>query len=137
MCNHNESPLQGEDIYWRRRPYPTFSIGLISVAPSELGRVAGGLLVSLMILAGAVTSCSKRVEYDRSTLVATRSTGININTASADDFDKLPNIGGKTAENIIRFRTENGPFRRVEHLMLIRGISEERFLEFRPFIKTE
>ena len=46
-------------------------------------------------------------------------------------------IGRKTAESIVEFREANGPFRRVEHLMQIRGISEERFLELRPFIKTK
>ena len=62
---------------------------------------------------------------------------ININTASVDELEKLPYIGRKTAEKIIQFREENGPFRRVEHLMQIRGISEKRFLEIQPFLKAE
>jgi len=65
------------------------------------------------------------------------SEAININTATAADFEKLPYIGRKTAESIVQFRQENGPFRRVEHLMQIRGISEKRFLEIQQFLKAE
>ena len=62
---------------------------------------------------------------------------ININTATAAEIEKLPGIGRKTAEAIVAFRDENGPFRRPEQLLLIRGISESRFAEFRQFIRTE
>jgi DNA uptake protein ComE-like DNA-binding protein len=46
-------------------------------------------------------------------------------------------VGRKTAEAIVQFRSENGPFRRPEDLLLIRGVSEQRFVELRPFIRTE
>ena len=89
-----------------------------------------------LIICFVFVSCSARIEQvvadDRST------TGtVNINVASVDELEKLPHIGKKTAESIVEFRQLNGPFRRVEHLMQIRGISEERFAELRPFIKTE
>lgn len=60
-----------------------------------------------------------------------------MNTASVDELEKLPYIGRKTAEAIVQFRTENGPFRRPEHLMQVRGISETRFIELRPILRTE
>ena len=62
---------------------------------------------------------------------------ININTATVDELEKLPHIGSKTAEAIVRFRTENGPFRRPEDLMQIRGMSETRFGEISQNIRTE
>lgn len=62
---------------------------------------------------------------------------ININTATAVELEKLPHIGQKTAEMIVQFRAENGPFRRVEQIMQIRGISETRFTEIRQYLKTE
>ncbi len=62
---------------------------------------------------------------------------ININTADAAELERVPRIGPKTAANIIRYRTENGPFRRVEHLMQVRGISEKRFLQMSPYLRTE
>lgn len=62
---------------------------------------------------------------------------VNINTATAERLERLPHVGRKTAEAIIAFRIENGPFRRPENLLLIRGISENRFADIRQFIRTE
>ena len=92
--------------------------------------------VLLFILSGLMTSCSTRVEYARPVARAPAS-AININTATIDDFERLPHIGRKTAEAIIEFRTVNGPFRRVEHLMLIRGVSETRFAELQPILRAD
>jgi len=52
---------------------------------------------------------------------------ININTASAADFQKLPKIGPQIAQRIIDFRTQNGPFKRVEELMKVKGIGEKLY----------
>jgi competence protein ComEA len=60
-----------------------------------------------------------------------------LNSATAEELEKLPHIGPKLARDIIEFRNRNGPFRRVEHLLLIDGISESKFREVRPFIKAE
>lgn len=84
-----------------------------------------------------MSGCTSRIVYEQQTSAAVTQNVININTATADELEKLPYIGRKTAEKIIQFREENGPFRRVEHLMQIRGISEKRFLEIRPFLKAE
>ena len=83
--------------------------------------------------------CSNRQNYVGSANEPsmTRPDAININRASVDELETLPHIGRKTAENIVRFREENGPFRRIEHLMQIRGVSESRFAELRPYLKTE
>lgn len=62
---------------------------------------------------------------------------ININTASADELEKLPNIGEKTAQNIIKHRETFGKFRRAENLMLVEGISDKKFRNMRHLIKTE
>ena len=86
----------------------------------------------------AVTTCSTRRVYETSSnRVPAVPDAININTASAEELERLPYIGRKTAEAIVEFRSVNGPFRRPEHLMQIRGVSETRFAEMRPHIKTE
>ena len=93
--------------------------------------------VFLLGLAVMLTVCSTHVEYDRASAFTPSPNSININIAAADELEKLPGIGRKTADAIIAFRNENGPFRRVEHLMLIRGVSEARFIELRPYIRAE
>jgi competence protein ComEA len=98
---------------------------------------------SMAILIGigcllAVTACSTRRVYETAAnRVPVAPDAININTATADELERLPYIGHKTAEAIVEFRTVNGPFRRPEHLMQIRGVSETRFAELSPYIKTE
>ena len=95
------------------------------------------LAITILILFSLMSGCTSRVDHEQQTSAAEPQKAININTASADELEKLPYVGRKTAEKIIQFRDENGPFRRVEHLMQIRGISEKRFLEIQPFLQAK
>src|SRR4051812_43704925 len=88
-----------------------------------------------LVLAIVLSACSGRVEYHAAAVPASPN-AININAATVEQLEKLPHIGRKTAESIIQFRTENGPFRRVEHLLLIRGVSEARLAELRPLLRA-
>ena len=63
--------------------------------------------------------------------------GININTASLTEIEKLPGIGEVLAGRIIAHRQEHGPFRRAEHLMMVRGISDRKFRNLRDLITAE
>jgi comEA protein len=94
-------------------------------------------IIFLLIIASLMGGCTLRVVYEPQTSAVATQNAININTATADELEKLPYIGRKTAEKIIEFRNENGRFRSVEHIMQIRGISEKRFLEIQPFLKAE
>ena len=62
---------------------------------------------------------------------------ININTAPAKDLEELPGIGKGLAERIIEHREKYGPFTKPEHLIMVRGISEHRFLAMRDQITVE
>jgi competence protein ComEA len=62
---------------------------------------------------------------------------ININTASSQELEKLPGIGEGIAERIVAYRQQYGPFRRPEHLMMVRGISDQKFREMRAMIVVE
>lgn len=52
-------------------------------------------------------------------------------------YTQLPNIGEKTAENIIEHREKYGRFRKSEHLLLVPGISDRKFREIKNLIRTE
>ena len=62
---------------------------------------------------------------------------ININTAGADELKTLSGIGEARAEEIIRYREKNGPFRKPEDLMKVPGIKEGTFRKFADRITTE
>ena len=51
---------------------------------------------------------------------------VNINTASADQLESLPGIGGVTAKKIVDDRTANGPFKSVNDLTRVSGIGEKK-----------
>ena len=95
------------------------------------------ILLTLFTAAFFIGCSSRQVYPPSANADAMPLHAININMASADDLEKLPHIGRKTAEAIVQFRTANGPFRRPEHLMQVRGISEKRFNELRRFLRTE
>lgn len=64
-------------------------------------------------------------------------TRININTASEKELEKLPGIGRGLADRIVEHREKYGPFRRPEHLIMVRGISDKRFRALRDSITVE
>jgi competence ComEA-like helix-hairpin-helix protein len=64
-------------------------------------------------------------------------TRVNINTASAKELEKLPGIGRGFAQRIVEHREKYGPFRRPEHLIMVRGISDKRFRALRDLVTVE
>jgi len=62
---------------------------------------------------------------------------ININTGSAQVLEQLPGIGRALADRIIEHREQYGPFRRAEHLIIVRGISDRKFRALRDLITVE
>lgn len=59
---------------------------------------------------------------------------VNPSTASVTELMQLPGIGAKTAERIVAYRKENGPFKRLEDLMNVKGIGEKSFAKLRPHL---
>lgn len=59
---------------------------------------------------------------------------INLNTATAADLEKLPGVGPAVAARIVEYRQKNGPFKKVEDLMNVRGIGEKTFLRLKPLL---
>ena len=62
---------------------------------------------------------------------------ININTSGKDILSTLPGIGEKTAEKIVAFREENGPFSSIDQIMQVPGIGESKFNRIKDTICVE
>lgn len=62
---------------------------------------------------------------------------ININIASASELETLPGIGLGLAGRIIEHREKFGLFRRTEHLIIVRGISDRRFRAIRELVTVQ
>lgn len=84
-------------------------------------------LVSLALLAGLALPA----------LADTEKAGVvNINTATVQELQLLPRVGPSLAQRIVEFRDKNGPFKRVEELMQVKGIGEKTFALLQPHITT-
>ena len=63
------------------------------------------------------------------------STGtVNLNSATAAQIASLPGIGAKTADLVVQYRQKNGPFKKIEEIMNVKGIGEKSFLKLKPLI---
>jgi len=62
---------------------------------------------------------------------------IDLNSATVEELDTLPEVGPKLAKAIVAFREKSGPFRRVEELLAVPGISKRRLEKIRPFVYVE
>lgn len=58
---------------------------------------------------------------------------VNLNQASVEQLAMLPRVGPAIAQRIVEHREENGPFEKLEDLMLVRGIGEKTFDLIAPY----
>jgi competence ComEA-like helix-hairpin-helix protein len=97
-------------------------------------------LLALLICCFFLVSCNKKaiqVSVTPENNVKAAENAVNINTASAEELEKLPNVGKKLARGIVEHREKYGDFRKPAHLILVPGISDKRFRQMQELIKIE
>lgn len=62
---------------------------------------------------------------------------INLNLADVKDFEQLPGIGEKTAQNIVDYRNSIKKFTNVNQLKNVKGIGESKFQKIKKYIFIE
>jgi len=68
------------------------------------------------------------------TIVAVTTELININTASSAELEALPGIGPTTAQKIIAYREQNGPFINTEDIINVSGIGPGTYERIKDLI---
>lgn len=79
----------------------------------------------------------KEEEPEEEIIVISPENPLNINLATQEELELLPNIGEKRASDIISWREEQGNFTAIEEIMLISGIGEGIFQDLMDLIWVE
>jgi len=74
-------------------------------------------------------------ELDSTVIRCVNSVGININTASKHLLSYVSGIGEKLAENIVQYRSENGPFEDRKQLKKVPRLGEKAYQQGVAFIR--
>ncbi|MFA9187154.1 Tex family protein [Flavobacterium sp. FBOR7N2.3] len=76
-------------------------------------------------------------ELDTTVVRCVNSVGININTASKHLLSYVSGIGEKLAENIVNYRSENGPFEDRKQLKKVPRLGEKAYQQGVAFIRIK
>lgn len=76
-------------------------------------------------------------ELDSTVIRCVNSVGINVNTASKSLLSYVSGIGEKMAENIVAFRSENGPFQDRSQLKKVPRLGDKAFQQAAAFIRIK
>ena len=59
---------------------------------------------------------------------------VNINTATAEEFNTLPGIGASKANNIINYRNEHGNFTDITQIKNVTGIGDSIYEQIKNYL---
>ena len=101
-----------------------------------------GRIILCCLTAAALPSCVKLprradsggAQQTHAQRTQQEATLVSINEASREELERLPGVGPALAARIVEHRERFGRFRRAEHLLLVRGISERRFRELQSLV---
>jgi len=98
-----------------------------------MNRATRRILMTATLLALAMLAVTPSPTQAAAGVTATPAAAerININTAGVDELVALPGIGRAYAERIVEYRGKNGPFKKPEDLLNVRGIGEKTFERIR------
>ncbi len=84
----------------------------------------------------AVPDTGSSQDNTTESVVSNKPVLLNINTASTEELQTLPNIGERMAKRIIDYRIQHGDFVSVDALQKVKGIGPKTIDKLRPFVDT-
>lgn len=68
--------------------------------------------------------------------ISNKNLQVNINTASIEEFQKIPGIGEAKAKAIIEYRNKNGNFKSIDEIQNIDGIGSKLYESIKEYLTT-
>lgn len=90
--------------------------------------------VSMPFEITAVPEVTERPKSEQYTIVYDSEGRLDVNMATANELETIKGIGKSTAEKIVKYREEHGPFDAIEELANVSGIGTETIEEMRDSI---
>ena len=59
---------------------------------------------------------------------------LHLNTATVEQLQRLPGVGPVLARRIVDFREKKGGFKRIEELLAVPGVSENKWEAIRQYL---
>jgi uncharacterized protein len=78
-----------------------------------------------------------KLELDNTVIRTVNMVGVNINTASKSLLSFVSGIGEKMAENIVKYRSENGAFQSRSELKKVPRLGEKAFQQAAAFVRVK
>ena len=105
------------------------TVPTLSLAPLESSAAAASS-------PGSAPKATKTASAGHSNKITTDSgQQIALNTATAEDLERLPGVGPAMAGRILAFRAQAGGFSKVEDLMQVTGIGPKKFAKIAPCVR--
>jgi competence protein ComEA len=92
------------------------------------------VLVPRRVVAGATAGASNAAGPPSTSAFAGTAGKPSLATATLEQLDELPGVGPITAQRILDFRAEHGPFRSVDDLDAVPGIGPARIEQLRDLV---
>lgn len=106
--------------------------------PGSLEATVGGVRGGRFPFTHPSPPSAPRVTIEGAAATATTETAaaspLNLNSADKGDLEALPGIGPSTADAILNYREQSGPFVAPEDLLNVRGIGQKKFAQIRPLV---
>ena len=84
-----------------------------------------------------VNQTALRRSLDQTVINCVNRVGVNVNTASRHLLTYVSGLGPSLAQNIVKYRTENGPFRSRRELMKVPRMGEKAFEQSAGFLRIQ
>ena len=112
---------------------------MFHLTPQEKSALAWVLTVCLLgaVIHFALQSNARPMTWVKAVGTKTKPQPPDINTSTFQQLDKVPGIGPKTAQNIVDYRAQHGPFLRLEELRKVKGITKNNFQKIQKYYGQE